>query len=163
MQFLRKSLFSLFAVFSATLLMAQQPGQMNMSFEKPEISEEELSEFVEVMPEVNAIQMKFQQEMVAAVQENNMEVQRFNELARAQQNPNMTVEANETEMQSFNAAMQAVQAIQENLNQQVQGAVSESELTMSRFQEIAMAVNSDQELQQKVQQMMQDNQGGGQQ
>lgn len=163
MQFLRKSLFSLFAVFSATLLMAQQPGQMNMSFEKPEISEEELSEFVEVMPEVNAIQMKFQQEMVSAVQENNMEVQRFNELARAQQNPNMTVEANETEMQSFNAAMQAVQAIQENLNQQVQGAVSESELTMSRFQEIAMAVNSDQELQQKVQQMMQDNEGGGQQ
>lgn len=159
MQFLKKSVFAILTLLSTTLLVAQQPGQMNMTFEKPEISEAELEQFVEIMPSVNAIQMQYQQEMVAAVQENDIEVQRFNELARAQQNPNLTVEANETEMKAFNSAMAAVQAIQENLNKDVQSAISESEMSMARFQEIAMAVNSDQELQQKVQQMMQAEEG----
>lgn len=159
MQFFKRSLLAMVTLLATTAAVAQQPGQLNMNDERPEISDTELAQFVEIMPSVNAIQMQYQQEMVTAVQDNEIEVQRFNELARAQQDPNLTVEANEMEMKAFNSAMAAVQAIQQNLNQDVEAAIAESELSMSRFQEIAMAVNSDQSLQQKVQQMMQSKEG----
>ncbi len=93
--------------------------------------------------------------MVDAVKNNGLEVQEFNKIAQAQQDPNADAEVSDEEVQKFESAAQEVQTLQQDMQQQVETAVKQAGLDMNRYNELSLAVNQDPELRQKVEQMKQ--------
>jgi len=156
---LSKKLYSFILVFTmaASVAFAQVPQQMPQQ-QDIDVSDGEINQFASVFVELQSMNQGVQQEMMSAVEEEGIEVQRFNQIMQAQQDPNKEVEANEEELQNFAKASQAVEQIQAKVQKQMEKVITENDLTVQRYQQIMMAVRTDTELQQRLQQKIQQDQ-----
>lgn len=157
---LSKKLYSFILVFTmaASVAFAQVPQQMPQQQQDIDVSDGEINQFASVFVELQSMNQGVQQEMMSAVEEEGIEVQRFNQIMQAQQDPNKEVEANEEELQNFAKASQAVEQIQAKVQKQMEKVITENDLTVQRYQQIMMAVRTDTELQQRLQQKIQQDQ-----
>jgi hypothetical protein len=128
----------------------QGPG----SGQAPEVSGQELESFASALQDVQSIRQSMAQETQKTVQDSDMDQQRFEELYRSKQGGSEPSEApTDAENQQFNAIMSEIQQIQKESNQQMVQAVKEEGLTVSRFNQIAQAIQRNPDLQQQFQQM----------
>jgi hypothetical protein len=119
------------------------------------VSDEELQQFANVIPELQALEQSAQQEVAQVIDGSGISRERFTQLFQAQQSPSAEVDASEDEQQSFNEAISQIQTIErETLSQQEQVLQSEG-LEPNRFNQILAAVRQDPALQQQVQQLIQ--------
>ena len=116
-----------------------------------DVSENELDQFAQAFREIQVIDQQVQMEMLSTVQEDGIDVDRFNEFLTAQQDPAQQFDASEEELSRFAAAYQEIEKIQEKALQQMEEAITESQLTLERYQEIAMTIQANPELLQKLQ------------
>jgi len=119
------------------------------------VSSAELEKFASALGSIQMVNQKAQQEMMGAVQSADMNIERFNELSKAQQDPNSDMDASPEEMESFNAASEKVQRVQQEAQAEMQENIESAGLTVERYQEIATVVQNDPELQQKLQELLQ--------
>jgi len=156
---LSKKLYSFILVFTmaASVAFAQVPQQMPQQ-QDIDVSDGEINQFASVFVELQSMNQGVQQKMMSAVEEEGIEVQRFNQIMQAQQDPNKEVEANEEELQNFAKASQAVEQIQAKVQKEMEKVITENDLTVQRYQQIMMAVRTDTELQQRLQQKIQQGQ-----
>lgn len=157
---LSKKLYSLILVFTlaASVAIAQVPQQMPQQQQEIDVSDGEINQFASVFVELQSMNQGVQQEMMSAVEEEGIEVERFNQIMQAQQDPNQDVDANEEELQNFAKASQAVEQIQAKVQKEMEEVITENDLTVQRYQQIMMAVRNDAELQQRLQQKIQQDQ-----
>ncbi|MFW5656534.1 MAG: DUF4168 domain-containing protein [Bacteroidota bacterium] len=141
--------------------MQDQPEQNPAPFQQPtqetEVSDEELKEFAEVAEQVQIINQEVQQKMMNALEAEAMDAQRFTEIHQAQQNPEQNIDATSEEMKKYEATTREFEKIQGQAQQKMQEKITESDLTMPRYEEIAMILQSDPELQEKFQMIQQGN------
>jgi hypothetical protein len=154
---LSKKLYGLFFILlmSASVVFAQVPQQMPQQ-QTTEVSDDEIEQFALAFVEVQNIEQKVQPEMIQAVEEEGIEVQRFNEIMNAQQDPNQEVDASEDELKKFASANREIEDIQNRAQREMMGKITKSGLTVERYQEIMTAVRNDPALQQKLQSSMQE-------
>jgi len=159
MKLIKQIGISLCAVLGFTAVQAQVnqvPAQMQQQQQAtPDISDEELQKFVDAFQEIQVENQKIQQKMIAEIQEEGMEVQRFSEIQQAQQNPNQEVEMTAEEEEAIESLMPKLQSIQQESQTVMQEKIKSAGLTMNRYQEIAQMIQQSPELQQKLQSMMQ--------
>jgi hypothetical protein len=130
----------------------------------PSVSDGEIDTFVSVLPEVNSIQQQMTTETREAMQDSELEQQRIQELYRSRQSGNEPSNApTEEENQQFDQLMTEIQQIQQQSREEIVQAVEDEGMSFSRFQQIARAIQQDQQLQQQFRQKMQQQQGGGNQ
>jgi predicted ribosome quality control (RQC) complex YloA/Tae2 family protein len=129
---------------------AQMPQQMPEQ-QSSDVSENELEQFAQAFKEIQVIDYQVQMEMLNTVQEEGIDVDRFNEFLAAQQNPAQPFNASEEELQQFISAYQEIEEIQQQALQQMQNSIEEHELTLERYQEIAMTIQANPELLEKLQ------------
>ncbi len=129
---------------------AQLPDQLPGP-QATDVSENELDQFAQAFREIQVIDQQVQMEMLSTVQEDGIDVDRFNEFLTAQQDPAQQFDASEEELSRFAAAYQEIEKIQEKALQQMEEAITESQLTLERYQEIAMTIQANPELLQKLQ------------
>ncbi|MFP4664443.1 MAG: DUF4168 domain-containing protein [Bacteroidales bacterium] len=129
------------------------PSQQNQP-EIGDVSDEELEKFSNVF----MTEQEAQQDMMAVIEEEGLNVQRFQQIQQASGNPEQESDATEEEMEQFEAAMASVQSIQPEIQKKIQDKIEEEGLTEQRYQEINMALQQDQELQKRFQDIMQKNQ-----
>ncbi len=121
-----------------------------------EFSNEELQNFADAVVEVMAIQQQGQAEMIGIIEEEDMTVQRFNEInMQAQQLPLEDIEADEAEMEVFLDLLEKIESIQVELEEVLIEAIEEKDITLERYEEIMTAYQQSPELQQRIQQMLQ--------
>ncbi len=148
------SLLSLFFISIAANLFAQGQ-QMPM---KTDFSDEELKNFISVNEEVVKVQQEAEQEMMQVIDsEDGITVERFNEIAQAQQNPDMEVNIGDEEMMAFRNAAQKVMDVQRETEAEVAEVVEEEGMAFEDYRQIMMAYQQDPELQQRIQSMIQEN------
>lgn len=128
--------------------------QMEQSPVPNDISEEELEKFVAIDMQLQPMQQEAQQKMIATVEENGMAVEKFQEIAQSQQQGD-TAAFSEAELQSFNEINEDLSEIDNQLRQEAQTKIEEEGVTIERYQEIAIALNQDPNLQQKIQEIYQ--------
>ncbi len=133
----------------------QVPRTNQPAMEVKDVSDEELQRFMTASQEVQAFSQQIQQQMIATVEKQGLDVQRFSEIRQSQQNPGNESNATAEEMQKFQTASQEVQKIQSQAQQQMVEKISEAGISEKRYQEISMMVQSNPELQQKFQSMQQ--------
>ncbi len=122
--------------------------------QKEEVSGEELKQFASAFQQVQTVNQQVQQRMIKAVEETGLDVQRYNEIQQAQQDPNQEVNVSDEELEQYTATTQELEKIQAGAQQEIQGKITEQGLTVNRYQEIAAALQNDTELQQKLQEYL---------
>lgn len=119
------------------------------------VDDAELKQFADAFMQVQEVDQQAQQLMIAAVMDNGMTVERFNELFQAQQNPAQEADANEEELASYNEVMEDIMTIQENTQTVMEEKITDNGLTIDRYQQINQALQTSPELQQKLMEHLQ--------
>jgi hypothetical protein len=132
----------------------EQPVQKSDPFQQPaqnNVSDEELKLFAAVNHQVQIIKNEVQQKMKSELEEKGLDLQRFREFQQAQLNPQQEIAATNAEIEKYKVASKELERIQEQANQRIKERISESGLTISRFEEIHMLIQRDSNLKQRFQ------------
>ncbi len=143
----------------------QQQGQMpqGQQAEVPNLSDEELKQFAAIAQELQVINQASQQDMMAAIEAEGMKVDRYTQIQQAQQNPSQENNATPEEMKTFESASQKLQEVQMGAQEKMTKKLEDAGLSEEWYQQTAMAIQSNQELMMRFQQLQQGgapNQGG---
>ena len=123
--------------------------------QEQDISDKELKLFANAFQQVQMINQSIQQEMIKAVEDEEISVEKFNAINQAEQNPNKEVEASSSELNKYKLAMKSVEEIQAKTEQVLQAKIKETGITLERYQQIMSLVQTDQKLQQRLTELMQ--------
>lgn len=151
MKFTSKKIIGLlfFVAVSTTALFANSD---QAAVTQPEVSDAELEQFAQAFQGIRMINQQAQQEMIGIVQEEGMEIQRFNEIQQAAMNPEAAeVEATEAEMEQHQKIATEIEEVQMGFQGQMEESITESGLSMERYQQIATQLQTDAELQERLQ------------
>lgn len=133
-----------------SLPQGQQPTEMNTSF-----SDEDLAKFSKAAAKVNEIQQSAEKQMIDAIEKQGLDLDTFNEIAMAQQNPNAETGAiDEGDMKKFQAVSGDLQQIQMDMQPKMVEAIESTGIELNKYQEMVTAYQQSPELQQRVQEMM---------
>ncbi|MEQ8474427.1 MAG: DUF4168 domain-containing protein [Marinoscillum sp.] len=138
--------FSLVFVLCGTQVMSQETQQADQDF-----SDDEYDQFVKINVEIIPVQQEAQGEMMEAITGEGMEVDRFQELAQAQQQGKLADTAEGTdELAKFNKAGQKVMQTQKDVQLEIQKAINENGMSVQQFQQFSMAYQQDPEVKARV-------------
>ncbi len=144
--------------FSINAMAQQLPMQQGQQQEvKTDFSDEELEGFVAVYVKASEIQQENETVMMQAIEEEDLELQRFNEIltSRQQQQPAEEINATAEEMAAFNKAAEKIMTVQQEAQVEINQLIEE-EIGAEKYQQIAMAYQQSPEVQQKINEMLQD-------
>lgn len=138
-------------VFASTVSFAQTPQPQPMQQQQTvEVSDAELAKFANAFQQVRAISMQSQQQMVDVVQEEGMEIKRFNELHQAAMDPNVDVDATPEELEQHKNIIAELEPVQEEIGQKLEKIVTDEGFTPQRYEQIATALQNDPDLQERL-------------
>lgn len=118
------------------------------------VSNQELEQFAGALMKIQEVTRETQEEMIAAVEKKGLEVQRFNEMMQANQDPDKEVEGSEDEIKKFESATSELDSIQIASQRDMEAGIVEEGLTVERYRAIAALVQNDASLQQKLTEYM---------
>ncbi len=149
MSFVLVSLF----VLGTFNVMAQNMPMQNQAPQTESISDGELKQFDSAAVKVMYIQEESQEKMMLAIEENDLSLDRFNELLmEGQQGGQESINASEEELAAFNESMAEVQTIQNGMQTEMMEAISEEGLGVDKYQQIMQAYEQDEALRNSVDQ-----------
>jgi hypothetical protein len=132
-------------------------GLSNTMFSQTEektVSDKDLETFVVIYKDVQTENEKVQQKMVGTIQEEGMDVNRFNEINQASANPDTEIDASENEMKAYKKVTKKVQGIQTSFQKEVKTMIEDAGMTLQRYQEVYAALQKDKALQEKFGELM---------
>ncbi len=146
----------LLGIFATATVNAQSsPMQQAPQQQKVDVNDAELEKFAEVFQQMRMVQQQAQQEMVEVVKDENIELKRFNEIHQASMNPNAEIETTPEEDKKYKAVVAELQTLQPKFQKEMEEVIANSDMTMERYQQLAMALRTDADLQKRLQEMMQ--------
>lgn len=151
------TLFLAATLFFSIDAIAQVPMQQEQQQVNTDFSDEELEDFVEVYVKASEIQQENETAMMQAIEEEDLELQRFNEILTARQNQESVQEMDATaeELASFNKAAEKIMQVQQDAQNEINQLIEE-EIGAEKYQQIAMAYQQSPDVQQKVNEMLQE-------
>lgn len=133
------------AAFAQTPQLPQQQQQ-----QKVEVSDAELKKFANAFQGIRMVNQEAQQEMSQVIQEEGMEIQRFNEIYQATLNPEVAVEATEEEKKQHEKISSKLEGMQGEFQGKMEKIITDEGLTIERYEQIAMGLQADPELQERL-------------
>ncbi|HET8838523.1 MAG TPA: DUF4168 domain-containing protein [Flavobacteriaceae bacterium] len=121
-------LLVMFTLFSGSLFAQEK---------KDIVPDAKLSNFVTAFDNLEAATKEAQQKMVEVVKAEGLDMKRFNEIHIGYINSNMESDATPEELAKHNRAMNKIQKMQDELQNEMDGIVKESGLTIDEYQKIA--------------------------
>jgi hypothetical protein len=119
-----------------------------------DVDDQELAKFADAYQGLRMVNQEAQQKMVKVVEDEGFEIQKFNEMYQTSMNPNEELEASDEEMKKYEATVQKIEGMQGEFQERMEEVISEQGFTMERYEKLAMALQSDPEMQQRLQQML---------
>lgn len=105
--------------------------------------DQELQQFASAAGKVMVLQQETEQKMIQAIEEENLELEKFNQILQSQQNQEIEANASEEEMQSFNSAAEKIIKIQTEVQTDMMRVIQEEGLEPQKYEQILMAYQSD--------------------
>ncbi|MHA7864703.1 DUF4168 domain-containing protein [Flagellimonas marinaquae] len=133
-------------VVGMTILGASAFSQITAQ-EQVEVSDAELHKIAAAFQDIQRVNMEAQQQVMETVKESGFDPNRFNEMYQASASEEKTVEASDEEKQRFGEVMGKIQQMQTGFMKQIQEIISNEGLSMERYEQIAMALQTDADLQ----------------
>jgi hypothetical protein len=117
------------------------------------LTDADLKKLAKIINQLQALNMQSQEMMMAAVQKQGMDPQRFLQIQQSLQNPDAAKNLSADEKKKFEDSMNAIGAIQVEMRKKMEGALKKENVSMQEYQEMMMAIQTDQTAQQKLMQM----------
>lgn len=134
--------FILFFVFTATSLTAQ----VNQS----KVTDSELDKFATVFQHMRMMDQEIQRKMMQVVEEEEMDIQRFNKLYKANMDPAVNADPTEEELEKYEDIVEKIEEMQIDFQKKMEETISDSGLSIERYQQIATRLQTDPELQERL-------------
>ncbi|GEM_PF-1176986 len=154
MYFSKKSLKGLFTFLLISLFSLGSFAQIPMqapAAAPADYSDAELRQFTGAVQKVLTIQEDNQGKMMASIEENELSIDRFNEmLMQGQQQGMDAIEASEEEMMAFNSAINDVQQLQQQMQMDMMQAITDEGLDVEKYEAIMQAYEQNPEIQAKI-------------
>jgi uncharacterized membrane protein YhiD involved in acid resistance len=150
--------FLFFTVLGSTAMFAQTPQQLpqqDQQMEKVEVSEAELQKFANAFQAITAIGQQAQQEMAGVVEKKGMDIERFNEVHQASLDPQAEVTVTSEEQEQHQEIISELETMQMEFQGEMAKVITEVGLTPERYEQIAMGLQYDQELQNRLRAVLQ--------
>lgn len=140
----------LLTVFSiGNTVFAQQPPVQQAPV-KEDFKKEELQSFIKANQKVVVLQKASEEKMVKVIQEEGLTVERFNQLAESQQNPEKKVKVEAKEMETFNTAAQKITGIGKEADTQMQESIKQEGIDLETYQQIILAYQKSPKVKQEL-------------
>lgn len=142
----------MFTMCIGTAALAQVPQQEI----KEDFKDKELESFVKANQKVNSIQAESETKMMKAIEEENLSVDRFNEILAAQQDPQKGNDATAEEMSAFNSAAQAIMQKRQEMEVKMSKTIEEEGIDLDTYNMIMYAYQQSPKVQERVHQLLED-------
>ncbi len=147
-----RSLLFVFAIGTASV--AAQNTAIPQEQQQLEVTDAELTEFAEIFQQMRMMNQEVQKEMMAVVKNEKMTLERFNEIHQASLDPQEEVKTTQEEEEKYNAVISEIEEIQPKYQEKMQNIITASNLSIERYQQLAMALRSNTGLQQRLQEIL---------
>ena len=121
-----------------------------------EVSDSELASFAEVFQEIQGISKESQDKMVKAIEDEGLDLQRYNAIGEAQRSGDEEVEVTEEEIEKLQAINSQLTKINSETSETIDKKLSANNLTFERYQEILQSIQQDEELKIKLRDKLQE-------
>ncbi len=128
------------------------------SMTSDDLSDEQLQAFVNSANRVMAIHEEAEEKMVQTIEEHNLDVETFNQILQARQTEQVP-EADPEKVEAFQKAFPEVLNEQQRVNAKIEASLQEEGLDIQTYENIMMAYQQDPEVQQRVNELIQKNEG----
>ena len=123
---------------------------------KEDFTDQEYETFIKINMEVMPIQQAAEGDMMKAISDKGMEVERFQELAQAQQTGKLTdVSQDPEEINAFNLAGQEVLEVQKKVKDQITQKIEDNDMDIQTFQQIYLAYDQSEVVRGKIDKLLQ--------
>lgn len=143
------------AAMSSMPAFAQMEATPQLDQSETEISDEELQKFANAYKQMQVMGQQAQQKMVQSVEEEGMEIERFNEIHQASMDADAESDATDDEKATHKKIVTKLDTMQQDFQDKLTKVVENQDMDMERYQMIATALQTDTELQQRLQKMLQ--------
>lgn len=141
------------AMFLATgNVFAQQ--DMLQQHQQKEYSDEEIDIFAEALVEVLPVQREAEKKMIKEIEEQGMELNQFNTIARQMQQGSQLQGVSEEDMETFKSISKEIQKIQMDTQRKVNKIVTDAGISPALYQEMIGAYSTNPKIKQKVDQKL---------
>lgn len=139
---------------TSILLFITLLGSVTFAQAQDKVSDAELNKFAMAFQEVQSENQKVQEEMMTLITKNGLEVQRFSTIQQQTANPDQEIDATKEEKEAFKMIMGEITKMQPMIESRMEAVVADAGMTVERFQAIGNSLQTDQELQQRLQAIM---------
>ena len=122
------------------------PSRISIS----DITDSELQGHMEMQADVRELNARAQDSIMTALEEGNLDVQRFQEIGAVAQNPSTNTDVSRAELENFKTVYAEVEEIRKNLDKRIEERLEEAGITRERYGEISDALEMSPELQQRA-------------
>lgn len=143
-------------LFAGSTVMAQTPQLPPQQQQQPQeinVTDAELEKFAEAYQGIQVAQQEAQKKMIAAVEEQDMEIGAFNEIHQAKMQ-NQEVDASQEDLQKHAKAVEKIEEMQPAIQAEMEEIITDADLTIERYEQIAGAMQTNPELIQRLQKIM---------
>lgn len=149
------SFFALFIITSSGAMTSCGSGEAEA--EGNGFTDEELELFVEAVQQIMPLDQISRMQMMGELEDQDISVEKFNEINQAIQT-GVEPDATQDEMDAFNIAMDNIEEIQVEFEEILKETIEETGLSFERYEEIIMAYEEDPELQERIHQLLEQQQ-----
>ncbi len=137
-------------VMGGTIFAQQQMMPQQQQQQQKEYSAEEIDLFAETVVKVLPLQQEAEQKMVKEIEDQGMELDQFNQIARQMQQGVEPEGVKEEDMQTFQTISEEIQSVQMESQQEINEVITEAGISPAMYQEMIAAYSSNPEIKQKV-------------
>jgi translation initiation factor 1 (eIF-1/SUI1) len=142
--------------FGQTAFAQDAPSPKTETQDEVKFSEDELRKFINANTAAVELQKEGRQAVVDAIEEANLTLDRFNELAKANRSKTLDeVAENKEEIKAFGDVVRKVVKIQPDTKQKIAKAITDEGLTVEKYETILAAFQEDLAVQTKVKLLLQ--------
>ncbi|MCX2839006.1 DUF4168 domain-containing protein [Salinimicrobium sp. MT39] len=139
----KMKIFSLlfFMMIGTSTLMAQS-----------DVTDKEIEQFSVTFQKMRMINQEAQKDLSEIITREGMEIARFNTIHQAQMNPQAEADLTKEEEKQYDAIIKALNEMQLEFRKEMESMITESGLSVKRYEEIANQLQQDAQLQERVKQ-----------
>lgn len=141
----------------------EQQAPMGEGAANADISDEELQAFFDAAMIAQEVQAGYQQQMEGILEDEDIELETYSQIYQSLQMGQDPDEAgiSSEDMDKFEVADEKIDALSQEMEEEINEAIAAEgvDMDIERFQEIDMAIQQNPELQQRLQQMMMQEEG----
>ncbi|UJH92232.1 DUF4168 domain-containing protein [Antarcticibacterium sp. 1MA-6-2] len=140
-------------LFSGTAVIAQVPQANQQQEQQVKVTDAELEKFAAAYQGIQVANQDAQKKMIAAVEEQDLKIETFNEIHQAKMQ-NKKVEASKEDQEKHAKAVETLDKLQPEIQAQMEKIITDAGLTVERFEQINTAMQSNPEILQRLQKIM---------